>query len=296
MGASIPIIKLIEAMNEQPIAFNKHYVFLGCGINGALMLSQLVYWTSRTKDSEGWFFKTHHEWTQETGLTRREQDTARATLKSLKFISEKKMGVPCRVYYRVERENLYQALIEYSESIDINSMHNSAILNAQNSHTECTNPPDCMHNSAILNAQIRPSNTENTYREYTENTTDIICADSAPKTQKFKAKDFLLKNGVSEQTATEYLDLRNKKKKPVTQRALQLVFKQAQEAKLSNERVFQIIVVRGWESFKAAWNWQETNAELEQLENPVAEQQQTIHEQPATQFKGVAKKFKGMDQ
>ncbi|AVF08885.1 DNA-binding protein [Acinetobacter baumannii] len=296
MGASIPIIKLIEAMNEQPIAFNKHYVFLGCGINGALMLSQLVYWTSRTKDSEGWIFKTHHEWTQETGLTRREQDTARATLKSLKFISEKKMGVPCRVYYRVERENLYQALIEYSESIDINSMHNSAILNAQNSHTECTNPPDCMHNSAILNAQVRPSNTENTYREYTENTTDIICADSAPKTQKFKAKDFLLKNGVSEQTATEYLDLRNKKKKPVTQRALQLVFKQAQEAKLSNERVFQIIVVRGWESFKAAWNWQETNAELEQLENPVAEQQQTIPEQPATQFKGVAKKFKGMDQ
>ncbi|MFJ0220277.1 DNA-binding protein [Acinetobacter baumannii] len=275
MGAAIPIIKLIEAMNEQPIAFNKHYVFLGCGINGALMLSQLVYWTSRTKDSEGWIFKTHHEWTQETGLTRREQDTARATLKSLKFISEKKMGVPRRVYYRVERENLYQALIEYSESIDINSMHNSAILNAQNSHTECTNPPDCMHNSAILNAQIRPSNTENTYREYTENTTDIICADSAPKTQKFKAKDFLLKNGVSEQTATEYLDLRNKKKKPVTQRALQLVFKQAQEAKLSNERVFQIIVVRGWESFKAAWNWQETNAELEQLENPVVEQQET---------------------
>ncbi|KMV06800.1 hypothetical protein AB895_3140 [Acinetobacter baumannii] len=296
MGASIPIIKLIEAMNEQPIAFNKHYVFLGCGINGALMLSQLVYWTSRTKDSEGWIFKTHHEWTQETGLTRREQDTARATLKSLKFISEKKMGVPRRVYYRVERENLYQALIEYSESIDINSMHNSAILNAQNSHTECTNAPDCMHESAILNAQIRPSNTENTYREYTENTTDIICADSAPKTQKFKAKDFLLKNGVSEQTAIEYLDLRNKKKKPVTQRALQLVFKQAQEAKLSNERVFQIIVVRGWESFKAAWNWQETNAELEQLENPVAEQQQTIPEQPATQFKGVAKKFKGMDQ
>ncbi|HFF5335386.1 TPA: DNA-binding protein [Acinetobacter baumannii] len=275
MGASIPIIKLIEAMNEQPIAFNKHYVFLGCGINGALMLSQLVYWTSRTKDSEGWIFKTHHEWTQETGLTRREQDTARATLKSLKFISEKKMGVPRRVYYRVERENLYQALIEYSESIDINSMHNSAILNAQNSHTECTNAPDCMHNSAILNAQIRPSNTENTYREYTENTTDIICAESAPKTQKFKAKDFLLKNGVSEQTATEYLDLRNKKKKPVTQRALQLVFKQAQEAKLSNERVFQIIVVRGWESFKAAWNWQETNAELEQLESPVVEQQET---------------------
>ncbi|WPO68751.1 DNA-binding protein [Acinetobacter haemolyticus] len=291
MIATIPIIKLIEAMNEQPIAFNKHYVFLGCGINGALMLSQLVYWTSRTKDSEGWIFKTHHEWTLETGLTRREQDTARNTLKSLGFISEKKEGVPRRVYFRVERENLYKALLEYSESIEISSMHNSAILNAQNSHTECTDAPDCMHNSAILNAQnshtectdapdcmhnsailnaqIRPSNTENTYREYTENTSDIVCAEKAPQKTKFKAKEFLLENGVSEQTASEYIDLRNKKKKPITQRALQLVFKQAVEAKLSNERVFQIIVVRGWESFKATWNWQETAQELEALETPV---------------------------
>ncbi|EKU56739.1 hypothetical protein ACINWC323_2689 [Acinetobacter sp. WC-323] len=269
MIATIPIIKLIEAMNEQPIAFNKHYVFLGCGINGALMLSQLVYWTSRTKDSEGWIFKTHHEWTMETGLTRREQDTARQTLKSLGFISEKKEGVPRRVYFRVERENLYKSLIEYSESIEISSMHNSAILNAQNSHTECTDAPDCMHESAILNAQIRPSNTENTYREYTENTSDIICAENAAQKTKFKAKEFLIENDVSEQTASEYIDLRNKKKKPITQRTLQLVFKQAQEAKLSNERVFQIIVVRGWESFKATWNWQETAQELEALETPV---------------------------
>ena len=138
---SIPMIKLIEAMNDQPIAFNKHYVFIGCGINGALMLSQLVYWTSRTKDNDGWIFKTHHEWTMETGLTRREQDTARKTLKELGFLSEKKVGVPRRVFFKVERENLYKALIEYSESLATPSMHNSAILNAQISHTECTNQP-----------------------------------------------------------------------------------------------------------------------------------------------------------
>ncbi|MCU4521964.1 DNA-binding protein [Acinetobacter ursingii] len=295
MTRNLPIIKLIEAMNEQPIAFNKHYVFIGCGINGALMLSQLVYWTSRTKNSDGWIYKTHHDWTLETGMTRREQETARKTLKSLGFLSEKKEGVPRRVYFKVERENLYKALIEYSESIDINSMHNSAILNAQNVHTECTETPDCMHNSAILNAQISPSNTENTYREYTENTSDIICAENAPQKTKFKAKEFLLNNGVSEQTASEYIDLRNKKKKPITQRALELVFKQAQEAKLSNERVFQIIVVRGWESFKASWNWQETASELTALEQPQAKQVIHAEQQPQPQFKGVAKKFKGVN-
>ena len=267
---SIPMIKLIEAMNDQPIAFNKHYVFIGCGINGALMLSQLVYWTSRTKDNDGWIFKTHHEWTMETGLTRREQDTARKTLKELGFLSEKKVGVPRRVFFKVERENLYKALIEYSESLATPSMHNSAILNAQISHTECTDAPDCMHESAQLNAQIRPSNTENT----TENTTDIKLGASAPEQpKKFSAKKFLIENEVSEKTAQEFIDLKNKKRKTITDRSLKIIFNQAIEAQLSNERVFQIIVLRGWESFKAAWNWQETNTELEQLDNPKPKQQ-----------------------
>ena len=245
---SIPMIKLIEAMNDQPIAFNKHYVFIGCGINGALMLSQLVYWTSRTKDNDGWIFKTHHEWTMETGLTRREQDTARKTLKELGFLSEKKVGVPRRVFFKVERENLYKALIEYSESLATPSMHESA----------------------QLNAQISPSNTENT----TENTTDINLGASAPEQQKkFSAKKFLIENEVSEKTAQEFIDLKNKKRKTITDRSLKIIFNQAIEAQLSNERVFQIIVLRGWESFKAAWNWQETNTELEQLDNPKPKQQ-----------------------
>ncbi|WP_227602088.1 DNA-binding protein [Acinetobacter sp. FL51] len=166
------MIKLIEAMNDQPIAFNKHYVFIGCGINGALMLSQLVYWTSRTRNKDGWIYKTHEEWTLETGLTRREQDTARKTLKTLGFLVEKKVGVPCKLHFRVERENLYKALIKYSESLDSSQLHNSAKLDAQIRQSECTEAPDCMHNSAKLDAQIRPTNTENTYREYTENTSE----------------------------------------------------------------------------------------------------------------------------
>lgn len=299
MNTSLPMIKLIEAMNDQPIAFNKHYVFIGCGINGALMLSQLVYWTARSRNDEGWIYKTHHEWTMETGLTRREQDTARKKLVELGFLTEIKKGVPCKVYFKVERENLYKALIEYSETLDSSQLHKSAKLDAQKRQTECTETPNCMHESAQLNAQIRPSITENT----TENTTDIILGAFAPeqpkaKSQKFSAKKFLIENGVSENTAQEYIDLRNKKRKSITERTLQLVFNQATEARLSNERVFQIIVVRGWDSFKASWNWAETNAELEQLENPKTnqpQQEQSPSEQPQTQFKGVAKKFKGVN-
>ena len=264
MSKHIPIIKLIEAMNEQPIAFNKHYVFLGCGINGALMLSQLVYWTSRTKDADGWIYKDHHDWTRETGLTRKEQHTARKTLKSLGFISEKKHGVPPRIFFRVERENLYKSLIEYSESIDSPQLCHTEQLNVPNGAIECAEQHNYMCQTEQLNVPKGASNTENT----TENTTDSVSAIAPPKHKAPTIREILLKNGVTEQTASEYLNLRAKKKKPVTEKALQLVFNQAKEAKLSNERVFQIMVVRGWESFKATWNWQEINADLEQLENP----------------------------
>ena len=258
MSKHIPILKLIEAMNEQPIAFNKHYVFLGCGINGALMLSQLVYWTSRTKDADGWIYKTQVEWTRETGLTRTEQENARKKLLELGFITEKKMSVPCRVFFRVERENLYKSLIEYSETLDCSQFAGNLHTRLQETcELDCSKP-------ASKNAQNQQSNTENT----TENTTESVSASARPKHKAPTVREILLKNGVTEQTASEYLNLRAKKKKPVTEKALQLVFNQAKEAKLSNERVFQIMVVRGWESFKATWNWHEINADLEQLENP----------------------------
>ena len=296
MSVPIPMIKLIEAMNNQPIAFNKHYVFIGCGINGALMLSQLVYWSSRTKNSDGWIYKTHEEWTQETGLTRREQDTARKTLKSLGFLTEKKQGVPCKLYFKVQHENLYKALIEYSESLDSSQLHKSAKLDAQIRQTECTDAPDCMHKSAKLDAQIRPSNTENTYREYTENTSDINSSASAPEQpKKFSVKKFLIQNGVSEQTAQEFIDLKNKKRKTITERSVKIIFNQAIEANLTNETVFQIIVLRGWESFKATWNWQETAQELEALEHPAAkpeqQDQQALQARPAM----IRKTYKGMN-
>jgi hypothetical protein len=140
-------------MNERPIAFNKHYVFLGCGINGAVMLSQLVYWADKSKDPNGWIYKTGKEWTEETGLTRREQDTARKNLRELGFIEEHKHGVPCKVHFRVNQSTLYQSLINLAQKRQ---------ECAQISQTECTDQPN-------LVGGIRQTNTENTQ----ESTIDI---------------------------------------------------------------------------------------------------------------------------
>ena len=80
---------------DRLIAFHRAFVQLGIGITGALLLSQALYWSKRTKDAERWFYKSIEECVEETGMTRREIDTARSKLRKQGILVEKKQGV-CR--------------------------------------------------------------------------------------------------------------------------------------------------------------------------------------------------------
>ena len=95
---------------DRPIAFHSVFVDLGVGVTGALMLSQAVYWHHRTKDPEGWFYKTQAEWQDETGLKRTEQERARRALKSIGVLEERKKGIPARLFYRLNEQVLLDAL------------------------------------------------------------------------------------------------------------------------------------------------------------------------------------------
>lgn len=150
------VIALLDSMSDRPIAFNRHYVSIGCGITGALMLSQMMYWSKRTKDRDGYFYKTQEDWEIETGMTRREQETARKRLRELGFITELKRGVPCKLHYKVDLDSIYAALIELGEKCQ-SSMAESDIL-------DCTDEPN-------NDGGIRHTITENTTKNTTEITT-----------------------------------------------------------------------------------------------------------------------------
>ncbi|HFQ4959224.1 TPA: hypothetical protein ACGUPM_002677 [Vibrio vulnificus] len=141
---------------DRPVAFHRAFVKLGVGVTGALMLSQALYWQNRT-NSSGWFYKTQQEWEEETGLTRRELDTARKRLRDLGILLEKKQGVPCRVFYQISEPNLIGALEQTSL--------------AESAKQCCTNPPGSA-------AQIRQTKTETTHR-LPETTTKDLCAGAA---------------------------------------------------------------------------------------------------------------------
>lgn len=117
----------ISNLIDRPIAFQRTYVRLGVGIKGALMLSQAVYWHNRTKNDEGWFYKDQREWEEETGLTRREQESARRHLIEAGYLEEERRGVPCRLFYRVKIDNLDAALMDMAQ-ISHSSLHGSAKL------------------------------------------------------------------------------------------------------------------------------------------------------------------------
>ena len=82
------------------------------GVKAAVMLSRAVSWTRQVTHSgdsrhkDGWFWKSIAEWREETGLSRREQDTGRATLKDMGLIEERLRGLPAQLHYRVDLDRL----------------------------------------------------------------------------------------------------------------------------------------------------------------------------------------------
>ena len=231
-------VALIDAMNDRPIAFNRHYVSLGCGINGALMLSQMVYWSKRTKDKNGYFYKTQDDWEQETGLTRREQETARKRLRELGFVSEHKHGVPCKVHFRVEYNNLYMALVRFSQ--------NSQSSMAECAKLECTNAP----NSDV---GIRQSNTENTQEITTE-----IRRSTAELTQILKGKkpvEALIAIGLEKDVAQRFNEHRKALKKPLTLEGLIKHYHESCSAGISTNDAARIVLSESWIGFANRYNW-----------------------------------------
>jgi len=100
---------------DRPIAYHREFVQFG-GVKAAVFLSQAFFWHYRTKDKDGWFYKTADEWEEETGLTRREQESARKSLRSLGIIEEVKKGVPCRIFYKINEAKLENLLQQNSQS------------------------------------------------------------------------------------------------------------------------------------------------------------------------------------
>lgn len=100
---------MIEELLDRPIAYHRIFVPIA-GVAGAIMLSQALYWSKRTTDPNGWFYKTREEWEDETGLGRSSQELARQKLVESGVMEERLWGVPAKLHFRVNFKTLSSLL------------------------------------------------------------------------------------------------------------------------------------------------------------------------------------------
>lgn len=128
---------MTAVLGDRIIAFHRVYVDVTGSVASALMLSQAVYWTPRAEAREGWFYKTREEWTAETGLSRREQESSRKRLRELGILEEERRGVPAQLWYRVNMERL-EELVTYR--LEGRNCTNKEGGNAPTRRAECAHP------------------------------------------------------------------------------------------------------------------------------------------------------------
>ena len=96
---------------DEPIVFHRSYVPIAGGITAALFLSHAGYaFEDQPKAHDGWFVRSQAEWERDTGLTRREQETARRLLRERGLLEERRVGMPAVLWYRVNWARLRESL------------------------------------------------------------------------------------------------------------------------------------------------------------------------------------------
>ena len=108
-----------EILQSKPIAYRADFAKIAGSVTAGVMLSQAYYWTGKsTKHGDGWFEKTGADWNDETGLTDKQQQTARFILEKKGLMHSERKGDRGRMCSRVNHTAVYDALFEYFKAAD----------------------------------------------------------------------------------------------------------------------------------------------------------------------------------
>jgi hypothetical protein len=106
--------KVKDLLPHQTVAYSPHLARAVGGATIGLFLSQLLFLSDKGANTEGWVYKSEAEMGRETGLTKREQQTARRKLLALGVIAIERRGFKFTYHFKVIWERLYQ-VIEQSQ-------------------------------------------------------------------------------------------------------------------------------------------------------------------------------------
>lgn len=169
-----------------------------------LFLSQVWYWSSRTKDKDGWFYKTQEDWEKELGLTPTEQKRIREILKKLGILEEKLRSLPRKVHFRLNKNKLHDLLSNEfynAEKIELTELSSFSESQYQG-FSDTENPSYC---KTLKQALKKPSNkSPQNLESSTDETSQQVYIKSANKSvQKLEASLQETSNPIYTEITTE---------------------------------------------------------------------------------------------
>jgi hypothetical protein len=151
------------------------------GATIGLFLSQLLYLSDKGHNPEGWVYKSEAEMGQETGLTKREQQTARRKLLSLGVIAIMRGGWKNTYHFKVIWEKLYQVIagIQRPQTVSTEKDERAQNVPTEPIQTVSTAPPEWQQNVSTKwkqngGTQYRNNNREKKETEKTDRENQTI--------------------------------------------------------------------------------------------------------------------------
>ena len=102
--------KVKDLLPNRTVGYSPDLARIVGGATTGLFLSQLLFLSDKGADPNGWVYKSEQEMGRETGLTKREQQTARRKLLALGVIAIDRRGFKFTYHFRIIWERLYQVI------------------------------------------------------------------------------------------------------------------------------------------------------------------------------------------
>jgi hypothetical protein len=161
------------------------------GATIGLFLSQLLFLSDKGANPDGWVYKSEQEMGRETGLTKREQQTARRKLLSLGVIAIERRGFRFSYHFKVIWERLYQVIERFQrgQNVPTEKIEPSQNVPTQPEQNVTTEPAQWQQNVSAkwkqnVAVQDRENHTENKETEKTTRENQSIWSKTREKLQE----------------------------------------------------------------------------------------------------------------
>ena len=156
--------KVKDMLPNRVVGYSPDLARIVGGATIGLFLSQLLFLSDKGHNPEGWVYKSEAEMAKETGLSKREQQTARRKLLALGVIAIMRGGWKNTYHFKVLWEKLYQVIAgsQRLQNVPTEKGERAQTVATEPVQNVPTQPPECLQNVSTQRRQ----NAATQYREH----------------------------------------------------------------------------------------------------------------------------------